>query len=146
MGRKIVLDEKAIQMIRLFSSFTGAMIKDCVFMNDESRVIFVIPRNQLGIAIGKGGVNIRRMKEKLNKDIDVVAYSDKLETFIKNILMPAKVTGIEMDDRSGRKTAVVFVAPEDKGIAIGKQGRNIAKTKLLVRRHFDVADVIISSR
>ncbi len=146
MGKKIVFDENAIQMIRLFSSFTGAMVKDCVMMNDDTRVIFVIPRSQLGVAIGKGGINIKKIKEKLQKDVDIVAYSDKLEQFIKNILLPAKVNEIEMQDRNGRNTAVVFVRPEDKGIAIGKSGRNIAKTKLLARRHFDVDDVIISSR
>jgi N utilization substance protein A len=35
------------------------------------------------------------------------------------------------------------VAPEDKGIAIGKNGRNIARAKILAKRYFDIEKIIL---
>lgn len=145
MGKTIVLDEQALQLIRLFSSFTGAMVKDCVVIS-ESRVVFVIARRDLGTAIGRGGSNIKTLKEKLNREIDVVEYSADVERFIRNLMSPAKVQTIEFQRKGNRKVAVVFVAPSEKGIAIGKGGRNIIKAKILVKRHFDVDDLVVASR
>jgi len=35
------------------------------------------------------------------------------------------------------------VDPHDKGMAIGKSGKNIAKTRLLMKRHFDLDNVVV---
>lgn len=144
MGKKILLDREAIGYMKLFTSFTGASVRDCVVMDDD-RIIFIIRRSDLGAAIGRGGANIKRIKEKLQRDVDIIAYSDKVQQFIKNILLPAKVQEVELQDRDKRKVAVVYVEPQDKGLAIGKHGRNIRKTKVLVQRHFGLDDVVISS-
>ena len=39
--------------------------------------------------------------------------------------------------------AVVDVAPDDRGVAIGSGGRTVEAARLLAARHFDVDDVRI---
>jgi len=35
------------------------------------------------------------------------------------------------------------VHPEDKGLAIGRGGRNISRARILAKRYFDIDNVII---
>ena len=42
-----------------------------------------------------------------------------------------------------QQTATVEVRDEDRGIAIGKDGKNIFKAKKLSQRHHNIADVQI---
>ncbi|MEM2114389.1 MAG: hypothetical protein QXS12_02940, partial [Candidatus Caldarchaeum sp.] len=43
----------------------------------------------------------------------------------------------------GKKIVVVSVNPRDKGVAIGKDGKNINLARLLVKRHFNIDHVTI---
>src|SRR6266699_3252015 len=46
--------------------------------------------------------------------------------------------------KGGKNIVVVEVDPRDKAIAIGKNGRTIDKTRLLVKRYFDIDHVVVS--
>jgi N utilization substance protein A len=46
--------------------------------------------------------------------------------------------------RDGNRVASVTVKNEDRGIAIGRDGRNVARARILVRRHFDLTNVVIA--
>jgi N utilization substance protein A len=39
---------------------------------------------------------------------------------------------------------MVTVNEKDRGIAIGKNGKNVARARLLARRHYNIEDVIIN--
>ncbi|MHA1595312.1 MAG: NusA-like transcription termination signal-binding factor [Candidatus Baldrarchaeia archaeon] len=141
---KIRLTTEEIRYISLFETFTRALVKDCVIDENMNRLIFVVKAGDLGLAIGKRGENIKRIKQILKKDIDVVEYSDKPEEFIKNALMPARIKSVHITERKdGRKVAIVTVDPKYKGLAIGKNGKNVAKARILAKRHFGIDDVII---
>jgi N utilization substance protein A len=45
--------------------------------------------------------------------------------------------------KNNKRLAYVEVANRDKGIAIGRDGRNILKAKVLSSRHHGVDDIII---
>ena len=86
------------------------------------------------------------MKDTLKKSVDIIAYSKELNKFIRYLLYPAVIEVIEEQKRNdGKKVMVVSVRNEDKGIAIGKSGRNITKVNIFVKRHFDVDSVIINT-
>jgi N utilization substance protein A len=84
-----------------------------------------------------------RASKSVGKHIEVVEYSDDLATFMKNVTQPANMVGIESVVRGGRRIVYVDVPADQKGLAIGKDGRNIEKMRLLAHRHHDVDDVII---
>ena len=139
------MSQEELRFISILEGLTGALAVDCVWDKTESRVIFVVRRNDTGKIIGRGGTTIRRLRDHFQKKIDIVEYSERLEIFAANTLAPAKTESVEIHEKSGKKTVVITVIPREKGKAIGKNGRNIQRSRLLMKRHFGVNNVIIQS-
>jgi len=143
MTTSIKLGGNEIRFISLFESITGAVARDCII--DEERIIFIVKQGNIGLAIGKKGINIKRVRDFLRKPIEVVEFAQSPENFIKNTLAPARIQLITVSERrDGKKVAMVTVNDQDRGIAIGKNGKNVARARLLARRHYNIEDVIIS--
>lgn len=142
MGIKISTDE--IRYIGLFESMTGATVKDCIFEDNKNKIVYVVKEGDMGLAIGKNGVNAQRVKESLNKPIDIIEYSEDPVKFIKNIIWPVKVKSIHVSERKdGKKIAVLDINKKDKGLVIGKEGKNIDRIKNLLKRHHNLDDIMI---
>ncbi|NIO38408.1 NusA-like transcription termination signal-binding factor [Candidatus Bathyarchaeota archaeon] len=141
----IKLTSREMRYISLFESITGASVMDCIVKEDQSRVIFVVNEGQVGMAIGKGGRNIRTLERMTGKRHEIIEYSDNQVQFIKNALKPASVREVRITERpSGKKMAVVTVSPRDKGVAIGKNGRNAQRLRFLAKRYFEIENVSIN--
>ena len=141
----IRLTEEEIRYATLFESITGVTPIDVVIDNEYSRIIFVVQKNQAALAVGKGGSNVKMLRNIVGKDVEIVEAGESPEELIKNSLYPAKVIMVKVTKApSGSKVAVTTVAPEDKGIAIGKNGRNIARAKTLAKRYFDIEKIILA--
>ena len=139
------MSQEELSYISILEGLTGALAVDCILEKDENRVIFVVRRNDTGKVIGRGGTTIQRLRDHFKRNIEVVEYSDKIERFTINTLSPAKTKKIDVIERSGQKTVIVTVIPKEKGKAIGKNGRNIHRSRMLLKRHFGVENVIIQS-
>ena len=134
-----------MRYIALFESITGASVKDCVIDEDQGRIIFVVNEGQVGVAIGRGGRNIRALERMTGKKHEIIEYSEEPVQFIKNALKPAVVKEIRITERPDGKTiAVVTVNPRDKGVAIGKNGRNAERLRFLAKRYFQIQNVSIT--
>jgi len=44
----------------------------------------------------------------------------------------------------GKTIAVISVSPKDKGVAIGKNGRNAERIRFLAKRYFQIQNVSIT--
>lgn len=136
---------KEMRYISLFERITGANAKDCIVDEDENRVIFVVKEGEVGMAIGKGGRNIKALERMTSKKHEIIEYSEEPEQFIKNALKPARVREVRLTEkRNGKTMAVVAVRPKDKGIAIGKNGRNAERLRFLAKRYFQIQNVNIT--
>jgi Transcription elongation factor len=141
----IRLTEEEIRYATLFESITGVTPIDVVIDNEYSRIIFVVQKNQAALAVGKGGSHVKMLRNIVGKDVEVVETGESPEELIKNSLYPAKVIMVKVTKApSGSKVAITTVAPEDKGVAIGKNGRNIARAKVLAKRYFDIEKIILA--
>lgn len=139
---KLTADE--FRYIALLHELTGVFVRDCIVDEENNRLIFLVDPSSLGKAIGFKGGNIQKIRKILNKDVEIVGYSDKLEEQVRYALAPAKVKDVRLIERpGGKKVVYVTVDPNDKGIAIGKNGRNVEKATLILRRYFGVDSVII---
>lgn len=78
----------------------------------------------VGSCVGvKGGRIHGIVRELRNENIDVINYTTKTELLIQRALNPAKVSEVRLDEE--RKTADVYMAPDQVSLAIGKGGCNI---------------------
>jgi transcription termination/antitermination protein NusA len=143
----VTFNTETMQYIALFESLTGAHARDClVTEGEESRVIFVVKMGDMGLAIGKNGANINRVKKQIGRQIEVIEYSDDHKQFLKNLFQPSQVRGITFATRADKQVAIVDVAAKDRGLAIGKNGRNINRVKMLAQRHCNIDDVVINNQ
>jgi N utilization substance protein A len=132
-------------MIARFEQITGAAAVDVIRDDEGDRIIIVVRPKQLGKAIGKGGVNVKAASDVFGRPVDVVEMADTAEEFVKSALAPARVEAVKIiEHRDGNKVASVTVKNEDRGIAIGREGRNVARARILVKRHFDLDNVVIA--
>jgi transcription termination/antitermination protein NusA len=110
------------------------------------RVIFIVNKGQMGLAIGKGGATIRQLQNVVGKKVELVEYSDDPSEFIRNILNSDMINEVKINDRiDGTKQAIVIVDAKKKGVVVGREGRNAEKARLLVKRYFQISNVLIMS-
>ena len=140
---EVKLTTEGIRYIALFESLTRAVARDCYIDDENDRVIFVVKKGDMGLAIGKNGTNINRVKRSIGKHIEIVEFSGDVDEFVANALQPVSVKKVQVVTKESKKLAYVEVTSKDRGIAIGKNGRNINKAKVLAQRHYGLADVII---
>ncbi len=130
----------------LFQSITSVTARDCVIDDKMARVIFIVNKGQMGLAIGKGGATIRQLQNVVARKVELVEYSDDASDFVRNILNPQMVNDVKITQRTdGSKQAVVLVDAKRKGVVVGKEGRNAEKARLLAKRYFQISNVLITS-
>ncbi len=144
MSKGIKFTNREMRFIALFESMTGATVRDCIVDEDFDRLIFIIKEGDVGMAIGKNGKNITMLERMTGKKHEIIEFSEDPSQFIKNALKPAKLKEIRISERPDGKTiAVVSVDPHDKGIAIGKNGKNAERIRFLAKRYFQINNVSI---
>ena len=140
---KVRLDNEGLRYIALFENITGATVRDCIEDIEKDRLIFVVKSGDMGLAIGRGGENINRMKMAVDKHIELVEDSENPVDFIKNAFHPISIKNVDIIQRGDKRIAYVYVHADDKGLAIGRGGKNIEKVKKLSLRHHNIEDIII---
>ena len=146
MTEKIKLTSDELRLMSLFQNITGAVARDCIVDDRMDRVIFVVNKRQMGLAIGKGGSTIKQLQNVVSKKVELVEYSDDPSAFLSNVLNSEMINEIKINDKfDGTRQAVVVVDPRKKGVVVGKEGRNAEKARLLAKRYFQISTVMIVS-
>lgn len=146
MTEKIKLTSDELRLISLFQSITSATARDCIVDDKMERVIFVVNKGHMGLAIGKGGTTIRQLQNVVAKKVELVEYSDNPSEFIRNILNSDMINEVKINERvDGTMQAIVSVDAKKKGVVVGREGRNAEKARLLAKRYFQISNVVIVS-
>lgn len=91
----------------------------------------------VGACVGMKGSRIYSIvKELRNENIDVINYTTNTSLLIQRSLNPAKISSITIDEE--KKTASVYLKPDQVSLAIGKGGLNIRLSKMLTGYDIDV--------
>ena len=145
---RIILSRTANQFLeRLFEQevpeiFDGLItIKNIVRIPGERAKVAVESYDEridpVGACVGMKGSRIYTIvKELRNENIDVVNYTTNAQLMIQRSLNPAKISSITIDEE--RKTASVYLKPDQVSLAIGKGGLNIRLSKMLTGYDIDV--------
>ena len=78
----------------------------------------------VGACVGTGGSRVRNIVDELfGEKIDITTWDDDPKILIRNVLSPAKVEEVLIDEEE--KAATVIVPDYQLSLAIGKEGQNV---------------------
>ena len=146
MTQSIKLTTDQIRLISLFQNVTKTTARDCLDDEKQDKIIFVVNEGKMGLAIGRGGSNIKSLQNILKRNVELVEYFDDPIKFLKNVLNPKYVNEVKLDTKQdGSLHAIVIVDHNKKGLVVGREGRNAEKARLFAKRYFDISNVVINS-
>ena len=134
----MILNNETIKLINLFESMTKARVKDCFF--ERESVVFVVENGEMGKAIGKHGVHIKKVESNIKRKIRVVEFNSEIKKFIINYLLPIKIQDIKEENGI---IEIKVGTTREKGILIGRERSNLDKLKEVVNKYFKVSDIHI---
>ncbi|WP_254839488.1 NusA-like transcription termination signal-binding factor [Natronomonas marina] len=136
----VTLTDEARRHIAVLDAETDVAATDCIVDEEYDRVVFVVPPGTMGQAIGPGGEHVQRLEEKLGRAVEIVEGADTAAAFVANALAPAAVYNVTISEND-TTVAYAEVDREDRGVAIGADGRNIELARRLAGRHFGVDEI-----
>lgn len=111
----------------------GVRCKVSVSSNDEKI-------DPIGSCVGQKGVRVQNIMDELNGEkIDIISWTEDQSEYIKIALAPAKITFIKLDE--GEKRASCYVNPDQRPLAIGKNGQNVRLASELTGWEIDILDI-----
>ncbi|MFR8072490.1 MAG: transcription termination factor NusA, partial [Anaerovoracaceae bacterium] len=109
--------EDGTVVIKSIAREAGSRTKIAVYTEDEN----VDP---VGACVGTGGSRVKNIVDELfGEKIDITTWDDDPKVLIKNVLSPAKVEEVMVDEEE--KAATVVVPDYQLSLAIGKSGQNV---------------------
>ncbi|MBI3858963.1 MAG: NusA-like transcription termination signal-binding factor [Thaumarchaeota archaeon] len=142
---EIKLTSEQLSLMSMFQGMTGATAKDCVVDEKLNRFIFIVQKGQMGLAIGKEGMSVKKIERAVRRPVEVVEEAGDVEGLVRNAL-GKHVQEVRVSDRlDGTKSVVVIVDPRKKGAVLGVGGRHAEKLRMLLKRYFDITSVQITS-
>jgi N utilization substance protein A len=92
----------------------------------------------VGACVGMKGSRVQSIiRELRGEKIDIVQFSEDVNTFVTNALNPAKINRVQLVD-SENKALEVVVDDEQLSLAIGKKGQNVRLASRLVGWKIDI--------
>ncbi len=136
MTKKILFNNDIIKFMSIFANITHTDLRDCI--ETDNKLIFIVGENQVGKAIGKKGINVKKLEEKFKKKIKIIEYSKDPVQFIKNVVYPSKIKEIVCENN------VYTITPMDsytRGLLIGRNAINLREYENIVRRYFEIKEI-----
>ena len=125
------LDKQLIGYLTLFENYTRAHVKDLLVADDW--LVFVVEKGDIGKAIGKRGMHIKRLTYLMRKKIKVIELNERVEDFVKGVLDPLKIDNIKVEDH---KVILTVKDGATKGKIIGRNGKNLQFLNDLLEKYF----------
>jgi transcription termination/antitermination protein NusA len=138
---EIRLTDALLRNMTTFRKITGTEAKDCIMT--ETKAVFVVKSGDLGKAIGKNMKHLHRLKDHFKKNVDLIEFSEDPDKFVKKIFHDYTTGDVKVELKQGKKVLTLKVNRADKGLIIGKSGRNLKIAKDLMKRYSGIDDVVI---
>jgi N utilization substance protein A len=134
------LTSKEIFYLNALDSASGANARDCVIQGKT--ISFLIKKKEIGKAIGKDANSVKKLREKLKLNVELLEYTEKPEEFIKKALYNIKVKEVSLSQKDSKKTATIALEPVEKRKLLNNIGR-VKRIKALAMRNYNIADIKI---
>lgn len=91
----------------------------------------------VGSCVGVRGQRVKNIVRELGGEkIDIIRYSDDMETYIRNAMAPAELAEVHL--KAEIRNAEILVRDDQLSLAIGKKGQNVRLASKLVGWTLDV--------
>lgn len=128
-----------MKFMSLFESLTRAKLKDC--FDIEGQLIFVVQKGEIGKAIGKKAVNVKKIERILNKKIKIIEYAPEKMEFVKKAIFPLRLKDIVEEDGIITMTAA---DSNTRGLLIGRGAQNLRFYERIIKRFFDIKELKVA--
>ena len=136
---KIKYDINLMKFMSLFESLTRAKLKDCFDVNET--LVFVVDEGEIGKAIGKHAVNVKRIESMIKKKIRIIEFNPVMLEFVKSVVYPLQLKDLREEE------GVVMMAAVDsntRGLLIGRSAQNLRFFESIIKRFFDVKELKVA--
>ncbi len=117
----VVLTKEALEYIKIFITITKAEVRHCLV---DKCITFVVETHQAGKAVGKNGINVRRLSSMFRKPIKIIEFNEDKTLFIKNLLFPIIPKDIVVDNN---KITIISGDNIQRGKIYGRERNNLKR-------------------
>lgn len=133
-------DASSLGFMAHFRNVTGFDAKDC-FSLDDGTLIFVTEKGITGLAVGKEGKNLLRLKASLKKEIKIIESADNPAGLVTNCIWPQKPLSVT---REGNIISITFPKSRDRRVLLSNNKAKLKQLKAVVKRYFpEIEDILL---
>ena len=135
-----IIDMQLMRYINLFSKVAKVPTTNCFVYNNV--IIFAVPRQLVSKAVGKAGVNVKKLGETLRKKIKIIEMpknEEGVEKFVVDVISPVEFNKIEVRDN----LAVISAGRESKAALIGRGRVREQELGSILHKAFGISGVRI---
>jgi len=132
---RLRIDNETFRYLNAFGTLTGVSAIDCFTFNGE--IVYVVEPGKISVAVGKGGSNIRKVENLLNKRVRLVEYSNDPISFVRNIMFPFTPRNLILVTKSDGSKVIKIIADNALKRRLFKDGKRLLNLiNILLQRHF----------
>lgn len=133
-------DATSLGFMMLFKNTTGVDAKDC-FSLDKGMLVFVTEKGTTGLAVGREGRNIIRLKASLKKEIKIMESADNPTGLVTNFVWPQKPVSVTREDNI---ISITFPKSMDRRVLLSNNKTKLMQLKAVVKRYFpEIEDILL---
>jgi len=119
----------------LFETLTQTRLKDC--FKEKEGIVFVVQPGYMAKAIGKYGINVKKMQGIIKKDVRLIEFNPEVKIFIKNML---SVENVQISE-DGEDIVIECQDARTKGQVFGREKERLKSMIAIVKRYFKINDI-----
>ncbi|MFH1238075.1 MAG: hypothetical protein ABIH79_02670 [archaeon] len=137
-----IINMQLIRYLNLFARVTKVSTTKCFFYNNQ--IIFAVPKTQVSRAIGRDGINVKKLNGILRRKIRVVAMpminnNDEIGKFVEAVISPIEFNKIEVKENS----VVINAGRQSKASLIGRNRQREKELSEVLKNFFNVVKLRI---
>ncbi|MEM4325702.1 MAG: hypothetical protein QXU40_00145 [Candidatus Pacearchaeota archaeon] len=127
-----VIDMQKIRYLNLFEKISGVRAKFCFVYNRN--LIFCVPRRSIKRAIGRKGINLKKIGGILKRRVRIIAEPSKsrgIESFLRSIVSPIDIKKNRVDEEK-----VIIEGGHNKAALIGRNKGKMIELQKIIKDFF----------
>lgn len=135
------INMQQMRYINLFERVCNVSTRHCFLYNNM--IVFAVPKSKVSLAVGKNGVNMKRLGEILRKRIKVISFSEDendLSKFIAEVIEPVSFNKVELKGNE----IIISAGRQNKAALIGRNHQREKELEDILKNLFKIGKLRIT--